>query len=324
MTQKHYIFYSIFFEMLGITNILLFKNIFAVYAYIFFHLVASFLMALTLVPIFTIRLKTRKREIVLVLATLIFITYIIGIILSILYIISYKHKKKQPETDIIEIEDIEENVHIVKRKLGEGSLQNFSQNMPDHIKLNIISLQKNLKYKNKGRILKEALSDDNDEIRLLAFSILSKEENNINKSIFKLEKRLENTTSNVEKAEIYKNIGVLYWESIFGGIVDEELKKYYLKLSKINFSKALKFKKDAKINFYIGRIALLEKNFELAGKLFTESYNLGNKKVIPYLMEIKYIKKDFKTVLGISKNLDLFSIHPNFYFNYKAWVDDEI
>lgn len=321
--EEKCIFYSLFFEMLGVTSIHLSSDIFAVYTYVLFHLIASFLMSLALAPILAVKFKGKKKKIVLVLTTVIFITFIIGIILSIFYIIFYKHKRKQPEIDIIETDEIEENIPTVKRKLGEGALQNFSKHMPSYTKLNAVSIGKNLKYKNKGRILKEALSDDNDEIRLLAFSILSKDEDSINKSIFELKKKLKDTTSDEEKADLYENIGYLYWESVFLGIVDDELKKYYLKLSKDYFLKALEFKQSAKINFYLGRIALLENNFQLAEKFFTESHRLENKKVIPYLMEIKYIKKDLKAVLNMAEELDLVSIHPNFYFNYKAWAKDE-
>ncbi|RMA97659.1 tetratricopeptide repeat protein [Hydrogenothermus marinus] len=323
--QKEYIYFSIFFEIVGMANFLIFDNIFSIYVYIIFHLIASFFISLVLTPIFAIKLKKQKVKIIILLTTFIFITSVIGIILSIIYVLFYKtSKKKNLNIDILETEDLEEHIPIIKRRLGEGSLQNFNKNLPEHIKLNILSLQKRLKYPNKGVILKEAFSDNNDEIRLLAFSIFSKEEDNINKNIFELQKKLENVNSKEEKADIYKNIAVLYWESIFLGIVDEELKNYYLDLSKEYFLKALSLKQDPEIKFYLGRIALLEKDYKLAEEYLSKAYELGNRKVIPYLMEIYYEKKDFKKIFNLVKNIDLYSIHPNFYFNYKVWSEDEI
>lgn len=326
MIQKEYIYYIIFFEMLGIANIIAFKNIESLYFYVLLHIGASFLTALVLYPFFATKFKKQKIKIVFVLSNFIFFTSILGIIASFLYITStklYSGKKNSLQVNIIETEKVVENIPVIKRKFGEGALQNFSSNTPSAIKLNLLSIQKKIKFKNKGKILKEALSDNDDEIRLLAFSILSKEEDSINKKIFELKETLKDA-SKTEHAYIYKNIGILYWESIFLEIADEELKNYYLKLSKENFLESLKLKSDHEVKFYLGRIALLEKNIDYAEKMFIKAYKLGDKRVIPYLMEIKYNKKDFKSIIELSKKIDFYTIHPNFYFNYRVWSDEKV
>lgn len=325
MIKNKFIYYAIFFETIAITSFFLYSNIFNVYHYIVFHLLASFFISLVLAPFFSLKFKKQKKKIILVLTTFIFITSLIGLILPILFLIFFKKKiEKMPQVDILEFEQTGKYIPTVKRKLGESSLINFNKNAPENIKVDILSLQKRLNFKNKGRILKEALSDSNDEIRLLAFSIISKEEDIINKKIFELKERQKNVNSENEKADIYKNLGSLYWESIFLGIVDEELKNYFLKLTKEYFDKALKIKDDYQIYLYLGRIFLIENNFEMAEKFLSKAYTVSqNNKILSYLIEIKYNKRDFKDVLEMSKNLDLCSIHPNFYFIYKTWVNDE-
>jgi tetratricopeptide (TPR) repeat protein len=213
---------------------------------------------------------------------------------------------------------------VIRRTVGEGVFSNLSTNLPYSLKLKTISILKNLKLAGTGRILKEVLSDDNDEVRLLAFSILSNEENKLTKNIYFLQEKLKEVKENEEKAEILQNIGILYWEMIFLDIVDEELKDFYLQEAKRYFTEYLKIKESFDSLFYLGRIALREEEFDAAEKYFSKALNIKkDNKILPYTAEIYFYRKNYKKVLQILQNLDIYSIHPNFYPNYKVWAKYE-
>ena len=207
--------------------------------------------------------------------------------------------------------DLTDKIPVVKIKFAEGMLNNVEK-LNDFNKFRLLSYLTNRNISKKGDILKKVLSDNNDEIRLLAFSILSKEEDRLNKEILKRKELLKKK----EDAYIYKELGELYWEFIFLQIADSELRDFYINLSKENFEKALELKEIKDIYFYLGRIYLMKKDLEKAEECFLKYIN---EKTIPYIAEIFYNKGELEQAKSLIEELKLVNVHQNFYFNYKVW-----
>ena len=309
------IYFAVFIEILAVTLFLKLEKFFSFFSYIVLHFFSSFLIALALSGMLGMinKFKHLKREIFVVLTFLIFLTSLFGIMFSIFlafYIQKLKFKKSKEIKSVgLDVNSI--NLLITKRRFGEGAIYNITKGSPN-FKLSVLAYITKNNMPNKGEILKEALSDSNDEVRLMAFSVLSREEDKLNKVIFE---KLEELKTAKEKEKIYKDLGKLYWEFIYLGIVDENLKEFYLNLAKENFEKS---KNDYESMLYLGRIYLREKNIEKAKEMLEEVAKV-DKKAIPYLAEVYFYERNFKKTRELMAQIDLFSINPNFYFNYKVW-----
>ena len=212
------------------------------------------------------------------------------------------------------LEDLMDRIPSVKIKFSEAVLSDIN-NIGDYNKLRILSYLTSRNIAKKGAVLKSVLSDKNDEIRLLAFSIYSKEEDKLNKEILIRFEKLK-TLNEEEKAKLYMELGELYWEFIFLQIADSELKNFYMDLAMDYFFKSLKIREIKDIYFYIGRIYLLRRNLEKAKEYFFKDINT---KTLPYIAEIFFNEKKFDDVKDLIENLKLSAVHQNFYFTYKVW-----
>lgn len=313
-----YVYLSLFFEISGFFIFIKLNNFYGLCIYLLIHAFFSFFITFFLS--FFIR-KLSKINVFYVLFFLIFITSIFGVFFALFLYFYLKHYslKNKAELKFLDTSEIYNNISPAKTKFGEGALKNI-MSASDKLKEHILYYLKNNNLANKGVLLKEALSDDNDEIRLLAFSLLSKEEDKINKLISdKL-----NELRKYQKFEIYLDLGKLYWEMIYLAITDENLKHYYLNLSKKYFLKALEFNTGSlEVAFYLGRIFLFEKHFKKAKEMFLKSLKWNKNKAIPYLAEIYYNEKNFQKTEEIMNQLNLYSLHQNFYFHYKLWIKNE-
>ena len=315
-TKKIYL--AIAIEVFAVTLFFQFESAMnSILVYSFFHFLSSTVMAwaLSVIVIGIKRFKNLKLEIFLILTFLIFVTSFFGIIFAILlsfYLQTAKIEEKK-EIKAIGLDSKYIKLPVTRRNFGEGAIYNISSANPQ-FKLNVLTYIVKNNMPNKGQVLKEALSDSDDEVRLMAFSVLSREEDKLNKAIFQ---KLEELKTAKDKEKIYKELGKLYWEFIYLGIVDENLKEFYLNLAKENFEKS---KDDIESRLYLGRIYLREKNLKKAKEML-ESIIEVEKKAIPYLAEVYFYEGDIKRVKELMKGLDLLSINLNFYFNYRVWVE---
>ncbi|GAB6888557.1 hypothetical protein JCM13304A_20560 [Desulfothermus okinawensis JCM 13304] len=163
--------------------------------------------------------------------------------------------------------------------------------------------------------LKKLLSSKEDEIRLMAFSSISRKENDILEKIDMLQKELKKD-ENINKFVILLSIAEAYWELVYLNISDIELEKIYLEMAKEYVLKALDQKKDPKAYYLLGRISLRENNINDAKKYFefSQMHGFPMTKIAPYLMEIYFKLKQYKDVINISKQFNELII-PNQKFH---------
>lgn len=311
----------------------LYINIFSntlsnVYFYLFLHLIASFLVSLAIAPLFSIKKVENKIPIIVTSTILFFLTTFIGFIFSLIIFI-YLMKRQRHNIDIYLDSLDSKNIEILsksKRQFGEGTISTYNTDLPASSKYGILSLVSNLRFPNMGNVIKRSLEDDNDEIRLFAFNILSKEENFINNELKKRLEKLENNNDNKsEKSIILKEIGILYWELLYLDLVDNELNNYYLSLSEKYLKEALlSNQNDYETFLYLGRICLKRKEYDFALDYLQKVIELNEKeKAMPYMAEIYFNLKKYKEAKSLLSSLSKTEIHPNFYSNYCAWVNNE-
>jgi len=253
----------------------------------------------------------------------IFSSSVIGVLFSLIFII-YVFFKKYKFLNMKGIVNSFDDGNILpqaKAKLGIGALNNF-ENAHSVVKFNVLNYIKDNDVGSKGSILKTALSDNNDEIRLYAFSILSKNEDTLTNMIFEnLQKLKEENLSIEEKNKVYKTLGSAYWEFIYLQISDDNLRDYYTNLSKEYFLKAIEvMSNDYESVFNLGKIYLRQRDLKKAEEFLMKAYKWNKGKVIPYLAEIYFMKKEYINTKQTMKELSLYEINSGFYYNYLVWA----
>ena len=144
-----------------------------------------------------------------------------------------------------------------------------------------------------------------DEVRLLAFSFLSKKENEVNKKIFVLKKALESGREK-EPERLCFELAQLYWHLVYMNIADKVFENYNLNMAVYYINKAI----DAKYRYYdamflSGRISFRLKDYAKAEECFKEAMASETLKdrVIPYLGEIYYMRKDYGKTKKLMENI---------------------
>ncbi len=155
------------------------------------------------------------------------------------------------------------------------------------------------------KFLKEAVSWENDEARLFAFSTLSGIETDLANRITTLKANLERAKDEQERFSIFLSLAELNWEFVFMGIADEELVPFYLNQAEEYLEKALQIKEEPKACFLLARLSLRKRDFERAKECLLKAMELGfpKERLAPYLIEVLYYKKDFKELSRLLKDL---------------------
>ncbi|MGC8944048.1 MAG: hypothetical protein ACP5KX_08105, partial [Caldisericia bacterium] len=151
----------------------------------------------------------------------------IFLLISVTYLFRKQKNIEYKPIETFSIEEIyNEDIEFSGRKFGEGGLLGIkkSENAPKVLKEKAFLTLTDLRSPSVFNLIKENLSNPVDEIRLLAFSIISKIEKDLTKKIHELEKKLKEEISQEEKAEIYKDLAQIYWDFVLYNLVDEEFK----------------------------------------------------------------------------------------------------
>ncbi|WP_457680841.1 tetratricopeptide repeat protein [Thermovibrio sp.] len=242
----------------------------------------------------------------------------------LLYIVILRRQRRDilPWISQIPIEDITlESVKVKPRKFGESALQLFKREA-SKLDERAIFLLKELKSPIAVEIAKRALVSRNDEVRLTAFSLISKLEEEINEKISFLKKRLKERISKKEEREIYKKLALLYWELLYFNLVDKELERFVLDETLSYLSKALEGGEDSELLLLVGRIYLKKGEHEKAVEYLYRALKVGDKvsriRALPYIAEVEFYRKNYQKVKEIFKELPL-SLYPNIYFTKLLW-----
>jgi len=263
MQSKVYL--SILSEGAGLSSLILLTGIKGLILYLIFHGVASFLVANLIYLLLPKKYKSRRwnRLLLFAIALIVFLTGPLGVLGGLLF---YFMLLKKPSISIPVEKLFFENItipQVEKSSFGEAQIEKLHDRL-------ILFLTK-YPTPRSIQLLKRALSSEQDEVRLLAFSAISKMEKDIFERINLLIKELEKVKTPEELYRISSSLAELYWELVYLGIAEEELAEFYLRTALEYGLKASEISKDGKLLFLIGRIYLRLKDYEKAEEFLKEA-----------------------------------------------------
>jgi tetratricopeptide (TPR) repeat protein len=308
------LYLSVILEIFAISSLFV-KNIYVVLSLFFlFHGLAVFLLTTVLYLFLPKRIESSKWEPLVFIFLIGFFGFIIGyLFLFILTLYLFRAQKniefkpiKAFSTEEIEDEDFD----FSGRRFGEGAILSIlkKDNAPSDLKLRAFMSLSDLKSPITYSLIKENISNPMDEIRLMAFSMISKMEKQLNDKIYELNLRLkDNDLSEEKKAKIYFELAQTYWDFVFFHIVDKEFENFAIEKALYYAEEGLKLKKDFIPYFLLGRVYLRLKDYKKAKEYLELAFNFKEfrYKVIPYLAECYFYERNFKKVKELFSQLDL-------------------
>ena len=149
-------------------------------------------------------------------------------------------------------------------------------------------------------VLKEALRDPVDDVRLLAYSMLDAKEEEINATIRSLRLRLENAGSS-QRRDLHERISNSYWELAFLGLAQGEVLRHALNRSLYHLEQAIEAGGgEPGLHIQHGRLLMHQKRWGDASQAFATAvaYGVPEMSVAPYLAEIAFEKREFDRVIA--------------------------
>lgn len=154
-------------------------------------------------------------------------------------------------------------------------------------------------------VLKEALRDPVDDVRLLAYSMLDAKEEEINATIRQLLERIEHAPAD-QQQKLHQRISNCYWELAYLGLAQGEVLRHALTQALSHLEQAMAAGADEPaLHIQRGRLLMHQQRWNDADQAFADAVRQGIPAtgVAPYLAEIAFEKKNFQQVAAHLREL---------------------
>ncbi len=208
-----------------------------------------------------------------------------------------KHKTHQPFAGV-QTPEFVLSIQEPELTFGEGGVKSLLLNPSTPLPLRLKSLLalQNMPVRIVGPMLRELLSDPEDDIRLTAYGMLDAQEKKILDRIRSERERAASTEDAGIRLGSLRHLAELYWELVYADLVQGDLRLHAL-------DTALDFVRQAEavspgepgIRFLHGRLELACRRPEAAEDAFRAAVARGipESRVLPYLAEIAYQRGDY-------------------------------
>jgi hypothetical protein len=155
-------------------------------------------------------------------------------------------------------------------------------------------------------LVREMLSDPSDDLRLVAYGILDAREKSINARIHGASQRLAQVPPARERALLERQLADLYWELVYQGLVQGDLRDHALAQVRVHLDQALSLDPgDAALWSLCGKLAVQEGGHDEAQQAFERAlrFGLAESRVLPYLAEVAFRRRRFDEVRELAVKL---------------------
>jgi hypothetical protein len=181
---------------------------------------------------------------------------------------------------------------------SDGGLQDVLRHAPDpEQRLTAIFATRRMRSKEAIPILKLALRDPADDVRLLAYSMLDQRESRINQ-------RIETALDQLAKARPARQgalHGILarwYWELAYVGLAQGSVLEHVLGQARSHVSQALQGQPSGELHLLAGRVAMEQGDLAEAAAQFdqAEAAGIDVAQLTPYRAEIAFLRRGYREI----------------------------
>ena len=196
---------------------------------------------------------------------------------------------------------------------GDGALSAMLRYCPSpERRLAAVLAVRHLRDHNDTEVLRLALTDPVDDVRLLAYSILDRKEQSFSVMHKSFLNQLSTTRDPAKRAKLQKRIAQTHLEMIKLGLAQGEVQSFLLAEGRRHVDAALQVAPDDRESlFLLGIIALRQDDLSTAEKAFLRAQVLGMalEKVLPYLAELAFRQQRFSMVAHYLRAIDPLYFH---------------
>lgn len=178
---------------------------------------------------------------------------------------------------------------------------------PLELRMKALLALQNVPTRQSSGILREALADSADDLRLLAYGMLDAREQQLTHRIEQALGRHAGASADPEARYLAaRELAELYWELVYQELVQGDMRAYALAQVKRYCNEALAHKvKDTGLWVISGRMRLLTGDYNGATGAFATAIRQGFPRVraLPYLAELAFLRRDFATTRAIMREL---------------------
>lgn len=295
------------------------------------HIVASLVAALCISALLTKLVPGRRKLLILSLFLMsVFIPFLgaAGCWLSMTFgAIMAQHRHKENVfwqfTDNADLPFAAPVGRPIPRLDSRGFIEQLSFDSNAEKLYNKVVASRHIRDSQSGPILKSAVKNPNERIRLVAYQMLDKKVSSLNKEIQRLETEANRATG-LSKSNIHLQITNNYWELLTLEGDEPVAREQLLSKAEHHTNEALQLQPDSiNAHFLLGQISLKQGSTIKATQAFDQAqkHGMSKDKVIPYIAEAAFIERDFKKLREILKNLNpAFKSYPPFSNVVEYWA----
>lgn len=199
----------------------------------------------------------------------------------------------------------------VKVSYGQGGLRARLQDTGASLESRMKALMaiQQMPSRDASPLLREMLSDPSDDIRLVAYGMLDQREKAINQKITLELAAIAGEQAETQRHASVRHLAELYWELIYQGLVQGDVRKHALEQSMDYTVMALEFVPgDAGMWVLQGKLITALGQVQAAVFAFRNAIDLGfpRTRLLPYLAEIAYTQRDFAEVKRLLSEMSTF------------------
>lgn len=286
-------------------------------AYLIAHAMACALLTLILLPLMPSRYRGQPITTGVFLFTLQFaIPFIgsVGLVLGMLLALYLPRSSRDipwQEVDIPELpfQPIDMDLQVV---YSQGGLrQVLREAISTDKRLKALMATRQMNDRDAIEILREALKDASDDVRLLAYSMLEQKEKTLAQRAGLLQQSLQ-SADDLDSVSLQRRLAQVWWEMAYLGLAQGGLRQYYLDSAGELLRRLVARRSQHNDWRLLGRVELALGNIDNAEEAFRSALAGGSSPelIMPYLGEVAYLRRDFAQVRQHLSACPLERFHP--------------
>ncbi len=328
MTSNWFVLLAIAFETGGIAS--LFSPLpgdVRLVAYLTAHAAACGLLTLVILPLLPSRYRGEPLRAGLFLFSLQFaipflgsLGVLVGILLA-LYLPRSTREVPWQEVDIPELpfKPIDLSLQAIYSQGGLRQVLREASN-PDKRRRALMATRQ-MADREAVDILREALKDPADDVRLLAYSMLEQKEKTLTQRATLIQQALEQDDGS-EALGLRRRLAQVWWEMAYLGLAQGGLRRYYLDSAAEELAQVITRQPKHGDWRLLGRVELARDNLEAAEAAFGSASAAGSppEAIQPYLAELAFLRRDFAKVREHLAACPPDQLHPTNRPIREAWL----
>lgn len=179
-----------------------------------------------------------------------------------------------------------------------------------------------LEDKNAIPLLRMALGDPVDDIRLLAYALIDRKEQRISESIESARQKLEHNNTESNARYLYQSIVKDYWELAYLGLVEGEALNFVLNKAREYLEAGLfRYPQDRGLHLQYAKLLLRLGKPKNAYDEFKLAENLGiaRQKLLLYYAEIAFLDRRFIEMKRYMREIEVVKTQPQIHAVMRYW-----